>query len=568
MKLINAYSNFTPMILDTAQLTAIMKDRPNKKLVDNAQTYAAKLIMHITGVGVSTYMAQLPYFEKLEIAKVRENYARSNKDLFARVHRPIDKVFSAKGGSTYFNMPDSDAQQLRDALTDVEYGYSLRKWVENLWLSSYEYDPMGFVFIEIDPAGNPYPTYKSVMDVYDYRLNARSLEYIVFKTSQRIDKYKDANDKHYPIYRVVDDAIDALIVWDGSNVTMVAGEDYPNYFGKVPAMINSDIYDQVQGMYISPDDTVVQIADEILQEGSYFNIFKKYHFFPKAWQYQRKCITCEGSGVQQGQVCSSCKGTTFAPDWKVNETVQIPVPQSTDQPKLAPDVAGYITPDIKGWEAMATSLEDLEELMFYTMWGTLPAEHDGKGNETATGRFIDAQPVNERLNKFADAAETIEEFIINMMANIMFGQRNNGCDVNYGRRWLFEGPDAIWQKYSDARKAGAPMATLNELLTEYYQAKYTNDSIELKKYMRLMQLEPFVHYTVDQAQVMRIADADYLRKLYFDEWLWTLQPNDLLVKQVATLTQSLTDYVEKKQLAPLPVVQPVKTETKQTAGVV
>jgi len=531
------------MILTTEKITAILRDKPHAKLISQAQTYSKKLMMHMTGIGLKGYLNKLDYFEKDEVKSVREQYCRSNKDLFARLHRPIDKVFSARGGSVYYNLPEQKEKQLRNALTDVEYGYSLRKWIENFWLNAYEYDPMGLVFIEIDETGKAYPTYKSIMDVQDYKMNGRKLDYLILKTDKRIEEYKKG-DNYTPIFRVIDDAFDCLIAWDGSVVTKINDEVYPNYFGKVPALINSDLFDQLRGMYVSPDDAIVGIADEFLQEGSYFNIFKKYHFFPKAWQYQRKCRKCEGSGKRNGEDCSSCSGTGDAKDWKVNETVQVPVPQSKDQPIIAPDIAGYITPDIDGWEAMDKSLDKLEELMYRTMWGTTLERKD---NETATGRFIDVQPVNDRLSKYSDAAETVEEFVVNAIGSIMFNAYG-GADVNYGRRFLIETPDEVWLKYQDARTKGAPQATLDEILMEYYQTKYTNDSFEMQKYIKLMALEPFVHYTVQQVQTMNLSDEDYLKKVYFNEWVMQLQQNDLVVNPVQALSQKLTEYVSDKKV--------------------
>jgi hypothetical protein len=286
------------------------------------------------------------------------------------------------------------------------------------------------------------------------------------------------------------------------------------------------------------------VADEYMQEGSYFNIFKKYHFFPKAWQYQRKCMPCEGTGKQDGKDCPRCLGSGLAPDWKVSETVLVPTPIDKDQPTLAPG-AGYVTPDIDGWQAMKESLEGLEELMFKTMWGT-EMETDGT-NETATGRFIDTQPVNERLNKYADAAEVVEEYIINMIGKILFNGYD-GCDVHYGRRFLIENPDEIWNKYLDARVKGAPISTLDELLKEYYIYKYANDSWELQRYLKLMAVEPFVHYTATQVLSLRVSETDYLKKIYFNEWLTTLQVNDIVLRSLDDLRASLEEYALTKEL--------------------
>jgi hypothetical protein len=537
------------MILTTQDIARILKDKPNAALITKAQAYSRKMLLHLEGIGMEAHLATLPYFEKQEVASVRRKYARTNKDLFTRLHRPIDKVFNARGGSAYYKLPKSQEQQLRDAMTNIEYGYNLRRWIEASWLPAYIRDPMGLVFMEIDENGRAYPTYKSIMDIYDYQVKGRDLDYVVFKTDLKIDAYKKKNSRDYlPVYRVVDDLFDRLVAWDGAIASEVSNQTYPNYWMRVPARINSDLYSSVQGMYVSPDDAIVGIADEFLQEGSFFSIFKKHHFFPKAWQYQRDCIACRGEGKRGGKDCDVCNGTGTAKDWKVNETVLVPVPEKED-PVLAPDIAGYITPDIDGWEAMKTSLADLETLMYQTLWGT--EQLTNLDNETATGKFIDTQPVNERLAKFTDAAEEMEECITNWMGQFLFGDTYQGADVHYGRRYMIESPDVIWKKYSDARVAGAPFPALDELLLEYYSTKYAGDSFELQKYTKLMKVEPFVHLTPSQVKALGLPPERYAEKLFFTEWLAQMQDGDIINKPIPTLKAMLSEYAAGQGALPL-----------------
>lgn len=531
------------MILKEVDIKNILLNRPNKKMITEVQTYTKKLIMHMTGVGLKDYIANIEGFERPGAQEIRLKYTRSNVDLFTRIHRPIDKIFSARGGSSYYNLSDAQTKQFKDILSNVEYGYNIRQWMRAFWKPAYHYDPMGMIFIEIDQQGNAYPTYKSVLDVYDYQLNGRNLDYVVFQTDQKITRTKKGKEVMARVFRIVDDAFDYLVEWDGLNFKTITKETFPNYFLRVPAVIISDIIDPVRSFYTSPDADIIEVADEVLTEGSVKSIFKKYFGFPQAWAYQSDCPTCKGEGQYEGKTCPDCNGTGEKSKHNVWERIKVPVPDK-DDPKLAPDLAGYITPDIEGWNKMTEELQLLEELMFRTYWGTQQVDDDK--SETATGRFIDVQPVNDRLNSFSDAAEYVEDFVTDLLGQFYFGIGYKGASINYGRRFLIESPDEIWKKYQEARKSGAPNSVLDNLLLEFYQTKYQNDSIEMQKYIKLMKIEPFVHLTTPELDKIAVPKIDYLKKLYFNEWLSLLNENEILVKDVKTLSDSLTEFVQPK----------------------
>ena len=129
------------MILKEVDIKRILKENPNKLLVSAAQAYTRKLLMHMKGIGLENYIERFEGFEKEDVARIRKKYTHSNKDLFARTHRPVDKVYNARGGSVYYNTSNEDA--LRTALRDVDHGYTVRQWIETFYRPAFHYDPMG-----------------------------------------------------------------------------------------------------------------------------------------------------------------------------------------------------------------------------------------------------------------------------------------------------------------------------------------------------------------------------------------------------------------------------------------
>lgn len=536
------------MVLSDADILEIIIKRPNKKIIEAATAYTAKLMMHIKGVDLDTYIEKINSFEKQDIINIRKKYAVSNKHLFSRINRPKDKVFSAKGGSVFYNVGDTATKFLTDYMGNIVYGYTIKQWLKVFWLPAVGYDPMGMIFIEVGPLGNAYPTYKSVKDVFEYQPNGRNLDYVIFKIDPRISEaVEDGAGTQASLYRVVDDLFDKIVSVSGNQMTTIQNETYPNYFGKVPATLISNNFDPLRGFWISDQDDVVELADQYLREGSVKNIFKNYFGFPQAWEYAADCPECQGTGVLEGEKCSYCKGTKVKSRTDPSETLRIPVPQTKEDPVLAPNVKGYITPDIEGWDKMNEEQEMLECMMYHTLWGAKQVDPDGKA-ETATGKYIDAQPVMERLCEYSDATEMMETFITDLVGMKMVGKTYKGASITYGKRYLIETPDELWKKYQDARDSGAPTAILDDLLNDYLQSRYSANAMELQKQLKFVAVEPSPHITITEMGLFPQFPPDImLKKIYFQEWKWTKTDQQIIGGTIEALQADFDAFCQKLQ---------------------
>ena len=457
-------------------------------------------------------------------------------------------MFSAKGGSSYYNLSEDADRRLREKLKSIVYGYSLKQWLEVFWMPAAAYDPMGLVMIEVDQQGNAYPTYKSVLDVFEIETSGRSVEYVIFKLDNRISEQQKMGSGE-AVYRIVDDVSDRLVKVDNGMLTEVPDQTFPNYFMKVPATIVSNIFDPVKGMFISYDDDIVELADQYLREGSVKNIFKNYFGYPQKWEYQSACPECQGQKVLNGRPCDHCKGTGIKSKSDPSETIRIPVPQDNTQPKLAPELAGYVTPDIEGWNKMTEELELLEDIMFETMWGTHQQDKTDKGGtETATGRFIDTQPVNDRLCKFSDAYEQIETFCVDLIGQFVIGQSYGGASITAGRRYMIETPDEIWLKLENARKNGAPTAALYDLYNDYLQSRYSTNAMEMQKMLKLAKIEPLPFVKYDELSMSKtFPDAILRQKYWFERWMNQKTDPEILFADVAKLQEDFKKFAEEQE---------------------
>lgn len=563
------------MILSAPQIVDIILNNPGLARVNKGVAYSKKLQAHIHGKDVSNLEAfsQIDGFERPSLKTLRAKYAKSNKDLFARLSRPLDKVFSARGGSVYINLPETAEKKAEILATNVRNGKSVRKWVETTWTPHLLDDPFGIVFMEMLPKqqaiiaqreGRPwvYPTYRSIQDIYDYLPKGNRLEYVVFNLTKE-EKQAFGVDEKSTVYRLIDDANDYLVKKEDKKAEILTAFTITNYFGEVPGMINSDLPDPTaDNCFLSLFDKAIELADEFLLKGSIKTTHDFLHGFPKYAEFSGQCHECGGTGLHEGKKCDDCKGTGVRSISRVSDMKQLAFPESKDDPIILPsEVGAYISPDATFHEIATNDLQMLEDKMHVTIWGAqsqqqtsgMAASQSGE-TKTATEIVSEFKPQADRLVTVSEMAEARHKFILDNIIRMQVQPGYSGSSVNYGRRYMLESPDEIWYKYSDARAKGAPQNVLDTLLNEYFEANFQSDPIGLQIAKKLMYVEPFVHLSALQLKALTPDPLDYKSKLYFSEWL-ALQNNGALLSQdVATLRQSLDTYAAGKQI-PEPQLQ-------------
>lgn len=511
--------------------------------VKEACEYRTKLNVHINGDDVDEYLESINHYENARQYELRKKFATSNKYVFENLLRPIDKIFSAKGGNkTYLASTTKQQLTLKDKLSNIESGYSIQDWIQKIQANKFYSDPNGLVFFEVKD-GETYPTIKSIKCIFNYLANGRSVEWVIFKPFKK----KTASGLEVPgeFYRVVDSAFDYLIHKNEKSFTIVQEETYKLAFSRCPAIINSDLIDAELEMKKSPVDSVVELADHYLNTSSVKNIYEFLHGYPIFWAYVQPCRKCDGTGLYEGESCSKCGGDghTFKKD--VSDVIKLKPPTSTDEPIIAPAVAGYVQPDLEVWREQRVELDWIWSLMHFSMWGT--ALQEKSKNDTATAAFLDVQPVNDRLNQIADSFEDMEKKMTDFIGEFYLKASYKGSSINYGRRFLVESPDQIWNKYEKAKAAGCPKVSLDYLLNQFYQAEFANDIESLTIATKGIKLEPFVHKSDEEiSKLTELKTEDKLRKYYFNEWFKLIPYEDLLIKTIENLTVEFDNYLKTK----------------------
>lgn len=568
------------MILTFEQIQQIVKTNPNKAVIDKGKTMALKLMLHLHGLGLASSIKRCDYFVNEDLHKVQQEYATSNKDLFQRLLQQEDMVFSARGGSSYFHLPEAEEKQMNELISNVRYGMNLRKWVRNIALQAYRCDPMGIVFIELETLQvsetgsmnepKAYPTYKSIFSIFDYQTTGRQLEYVCFRLKAAECKsygIKDETlnalkaDAETDYYRMVDDKKDLIVKRENDNVILVTSigqkNPLPNEWNQTPGFVISDLirFNDTKE-FVSPVDNVVELADSFLYDRSVRDLQKKYHGFSKAIEPLMQCPTCAGQGFVSGNPCTACtppgadKGTGFKLKTKVSDVSKFPLSILESGSFNFKNIYGYVTPDIDGWEKQDASLDDLEELMEMTYWGTIRVKRPQPGNNTqpitATESTSNDAPKEARLNMTADWAETTENMIAGFIGKYWFENSWKNADISYGRDYILKTADEYKDIYQELRTKGAPDSALDNAYRKWKKAEYMNNTIKQVIELKKFDVEPFPHISAVQSKGVIVDFTDYNCKLYFGEWSGTVPEAAWISKDVKRLKEELRVYVVAK----------------------
>lgn len=530
-------------VLQFSEIEQLIKaGRPD--WIKQAQKESTVLNVHVNGVGVAEYLNRVNHYENPRQYQLRKDFATSNKYVFENILRPVDKVFSAKGGNKiYKTSTDSKQKQLSKVLSNIDYGYSISDWIQKVQANKFYTDPNGLVFFEVED-GETYPTQKSIKSIFNYKSDGRLLDWVIFEPEKR----KDSSGVELPgdFYRVVDDKFDYIFYVIDENVKLIEEETFKIAFDSLPAIINSDLIDDSLVGKKSPIDSVVELSDHYLTTNSVKNIYEFLHGYPIFWAYVQPCKVCDGTGLYKGATCSSCDGDghTFRKD--VSDIIKLKPPTEQGQPKLAPDIAGYVQPDLEVWREQRKELEWIWGFMNLTLWGS--HRQDQADNETATAAFIDVQPVNDRLNQFADSFEGLEQIMTDFLGQFYLKESYKGSSINYGRRYLVETPDQIWNKYEKAKEKGSPKISLDYLLTQFYQTEFANDIESLTIAQKAIKIEPFIHKTDEEINSLNdINPDDKKAKYYFNEWFKTLKYEEILITETDKLKNKFQEYLNTKK---------------------
>lgn len=537
------------MSLSLAEISEIIKGRIPSK-IHYAREMATKVNMHVTGQGSKEFLIKLDDYENDAQKSLREKLLKSNKALMSYLLRPLDKIFTAKGGSISYNVSEAEKVQIKESELLVVGHLGIKKHLKKSVKDKYVIDPNTILFFDVDKEETPIELMIDSFSQVDYSIKGNNIEWFIFKNGivkkdiffPDIDQYVKTSIQ---TYRYIDKDVDLLIEKVGDNVVQVGEPITRN--DNLPGIFLGDEMCPNKGVYKSLLWDIVEEADEFLRDTSVQNVHKLAHNYPIYWWYANDCIRCEGEGVikvekspdvYEETVCPSCGGDGRHKRKNASDNIILKVP-TNDEPVLAPNIAGVVQPNTEWIEKMMKMEEIAIRKMYKSLWGDVK-ESSGK-RETATGRIIDAQPSVDRLRDHSDTFSKIHKHYIDMIGYFTISKKVNSS-VFYGTRYILETSDDITKLMIEASNAGVPDSIIIDLSCRYYDSEYQNDDIELLKRKKLAQIEPFP--TVKASEIIQTQNSDFInKKLLFPEFSRSIGSGDLLTKTVEELKEQFKIFI-------------------------
>lgn len=515
-----------------------------------------KLKLHVDGIGLQSYLSRINSYENQLQFDARKKHAISNKFVTEELLRPVDNAFQARGGSKSYKFKSTGKEDdLVDKLINIKSNSSLSEYIEQEWFHRFVTDPNGLIFMEVktsdksedsnnDENRNLEPTYKSIHSIRDYKQSGLFVDWVVFEPHNILFDEQDPRNerKKRKQFWVVDEVY--YYLYELGNEGLKVIRTIENSFNRVPAILCSNIVDNVTGWKKSPIDSQVELLDKHLVSNSVLSISEFFHNYPREWTYIDSCAKCNGSGTigMNDDVCPECNGTRKAQRKDPTDIIELKIPDA-DQVKIDPP-SGYTYMPTEPLELMTKSVDRVKDAAYFSQWGTLVTKD--VSNETATGRFLDAQPVNNRLNKYSKSIEQAHTELVNFIGEFYFPETFEKAIIQYGRRYMIETPDQIWEKYIKSKIDNAPTSTLDLLLSQFLESEFRENEklfiYELKK----VKLEPFVHWDINTVNGLGVKQIDYFKKLYFSDWIQLKEVREVIETDLTKLNNELTVFAEGK----------------------
>lgn len=433
---------------------------------------------------------KIEHIESASRATARKKYSKDIRSIFERINQPRVNVFTASGGEVVNNISSTTlSDKMVKSLAQFKGQKSIKKYLSESFFRLRDTDPNGVMFLEYTTGETEdiYPTYKSIHDIHSYVSDGQLVDYIIFKAVHVED---------FLVWRIVDDHTDWRIKQQGNSFTIIEDKTFKHPFGIPPCIILSEIQETGSEVRISPLWPILKDAEDYARDKSVLTIYKFTTGMPRHYRFEKECKACQGVGKkgdgEDAVQCTVCGGKGNMRKNDVTDVTVLQMPRE-GEPLIAPNPEGFISPDLGTWVQYKDDLKDNEDLMDSTYWGTRRMKEGN--NETATGRFIDVQPVENKLNTFTDSVEWAHNKITALVENWVYGVPREEHDYHtvYGRGYILETPDLLLDRYNKSRESGSNNTILDKELAEYITAKYQNNAPLMEEMQKKATVEPYVH---------------------------------------------------------------------------
>ena len=568
------------MSIDNYNIQEILENPKSYKEIHKALEIQRQQRLHVTGHGYHDWwlkrVINLESERAYEIKK--EICAITTPRMMEAVKKQYYKIFRAKGRVFNYNLNETQRNFFNDKLSDVCHGLSMDDVMQVIWHDGMFEDQHALIGVELEAEedlkngeAEPYIVIYPTQEIHDICIEGGEIEYLVLKTT--VEKLGIKIDA----LRFIDEYVDSVYIKEGSRWVINIKEDglpdsLQNEFGKVPFIQLSNTYTTMFSWFLknSPITNVLSDLKKYLSISDDHYLTVKYHQHPLFYSYPVTCPTCNGSKeIEKQQMfaeetlinagenlgsqtmdCGTCNAQGVVPHWKrdITQGITLPIVEAYETngfpQALAP--AGYVAPPIEALEDQRKELAEIERAIEKGVLGIEGIfDRTSGGNETATGRELDMQPLIDTLSSYSANAESVRKFLTDLLGKIYFGANWNGCEIFYGRKYFVRSEDNIMRELEQARKSGATISYLKELQDELTYIRFERNPEALSQAMILNEIEPFNGYTfTEMNSFLFINRDDYVVKTNFNDYVERFETDN---GRIIDYVKSGTNYKKKLQ---------------------
>lgn len=475
-----------------------------------------KNYLHITGIGLNKHIEKVQGLESDKLKKLRALMAKpSTKSIMHEALLPIEKVFTATGGSNWLGLEGKEEQNLQNVLMNVKSGVSIKTYMQNYWKTLINLEPASIAFVEITKKEDsltpkPYITHKSLNEIYDISFSGINVDYVIFEPI----KYENKE-----AYRVVDDEHDFTVLKEnlnGGKKYLIDEENSIKHpFSILPALSYSSNINIINNLKKSYIEQSIPLADEYLFDFTVYTIYKHKLGFPYVAQYPSLCPDCMGTGSINAKACKRCNGKKQVVSRDVSDIIVMPMPKKDDI--VINNIAHYVQPDLGTWSKYEETLELFRHNIIKSIWGDKSVSEAEKP-QTAFEIFVNKDSENNKLNDISANAEQFHNKIVYLFGNF-YSKNYQGPFIKYGNKFMPKTTNELYNEYYEALSKKAANHELDRKYLNAIKDEFKNDQKSLDKAIKLFRLEPYPHISLSEVLPLKPTELEYQIKKRFQVYV-------------------------------------------------
>lgn len=531
----------------------------NKKIQDDHK-------VHIQGTGFESVLKQIIGYENVEQFKTKKLITRPfTRSIFKKIKNAQGRWKTAWGTSRYYIFKNNDEEKQKEfkeqILSRVWKNQDILKFTKEFLANAIYEEFNGFILIEkgrievIDGIRyevregikrklkeneelKPYIVFKSVNEIYKFKLTGKTVEFIVLKHG----KIK-RNGNDIELFRVIDDAFDYIVEKQGDKVKISEEQGYTkiaNKIGRVPAScityINKTLTDDKTKT--SPVDEIIDLLDNYLQEFGEHLVTKILHAHPKFFQTGQKCsevvegIKCDNGRIQGSyngkdinKECPNCKGSGHNLKFDASTILILPAFDREGKPFSINNVAGYVTPPVDILTFQQQAIEWMEEKILESATGINNFSHTEGLEKTATGVIANIKPLEDIISEIIDIIEGVEKDVTDIIGKMYYGDSFIESEIIYGRKLSLRDENTLITEIRATKEAGASLSHIKALNEELTYSRFNKSNSDFQRNKILNELEPLIGFTYTE-----------------------IEGSDNITKEVKFLKQNFNELIQKFEI--------------------